>query len=83
MNSTPQLSTSPPSNATGVPDVLTVDETAALLRVNRKTVYDAIKRGELPGVRRLGRSIRLSRSAVLAWLAEGDGCVPRSARGRK
>jgi excisionase family DNA binding protein len=43
--------------------VLTVDELAGLLRVERKTAYAAIARGEIPGVRSVGRSIRVSRSA--------------------
>jgi excisionase family DNA binding protein len=47
------------------PTVLTVDEAAALLRVDRKSVYDSIRRGELPGVVRVGRVIRISRSALL------------------
>jgi excisionase family DNA binding protein len=55
-----------------MPDVLTMEEMAALLRVDRKTAYAAVMRGEVPGVRRIGRCIRISRSAVMAWLAEGD-----------
>lgn len=51
-------------------DVLTVDELAVLLRLERKTVYRAIQRGEIPGARRVGRSIRVSRAAVLAWLED-------------
>ncbi len=51
--------------------VMTVDELAALLRVNRKSVYEAIQRGEIPGIRRIGRTVRASREAVLAWLREG------------
>lgn len=58
--------------------VLTVDELAALLRVNRKSVYEAIACGEIPGVRRIGRTFRVSREAVLAWLREGR--VSRSRR---
>jgi excisionase family DNA binding protein len=58
--------------------VMTVNELAALLRVNRKSVYEAIARGEIPGVRRIGRSFRASREAVLAWLREGR--VSRSRR---
>ena len=58
--------------------VMTVDELAALLRVNRKSIYDAIARGEIPGVRRIGRTFRASREAVLAWLREGR--VSRSRR---
>ncbi len=63
-----------------LPAVLTVDEVALLLRVERKTVYEAIARGELPGVRRIGRLIRVSRAAVLEWLANGQVRVGRSTR---
>ena len=60
------------------PAVLTVDELAALLRVNRKTVYDALARNEIPGARRIGASYRILRDAVLEWLASGQGRVSRS-----
>ena len=62
------------------PSVLTVDELAALLRVNRKTVYDALARGEIPGARRIGRRYRILRDRVLEWLATGQGRVSRSRR---
>jgi excisionase family DNA binding protein len=58
--------------------VLTVDEVAALLRVDRKTVYEMVKRGELPGVRRVGRTIRVHEPSLVAWLANGQDCVSRS-----
>ncbi len=51
-------------------DVITVDEAARWLRVNRKTIYDAATRGELPSAR-LGRRVLLSRQAVEAWLVGG------------
>jgi len=60
------------------PVIITPDELAALLRLDRKTVYTAIARGEIPGVRRFGRTLRISRDAVLAWLREGR--VSRSRR---
>jgi excisionase family DNA binding protein len=60
------------------PSVLTVDELAALLRVNRKTVYDALARGDIPGARRIGTSYRILRDAVLQWLASSQGRVSRS-----
>jgi excisionase family DNA binding protein len=63
-----------------VPEVLTADELAALLRVNRKTVYAGFKAGEIPGGKRIGGTIRFSRDAVLRWLAEGQ--VSRSSRGK-
>lgn len=64
--------------AAALPPVLTVHELAALLRVDRKTVYNLITSGDLPGVRRLGKTIRISRDAVLRWLSEGQGRVSRS-----
>lgn len=62
--------------------VLTVDELAALLRCNRKTVYAAINRGEIPGVRRLGGAIRIHRDTVLTWLGHGQVRASRSRSSR-
>lgn len=58
--------------ATTLPPVLTVDEAARFLRLNRKTLYDAVRAGDLPGVVRVGRSIRIGRDALLGWL-QGNG----------
>ena len=69
-----------PQESAALPPVLTVDELAGLLRVERKTAYAAIARGEIPGVRRLGGVIRVSRDTVLAWLSQGQGRVSRSRR---
>jgi len=49
-----------------------VDEAAAILRVNRKTLYEAVRLGTVPGVVRIGRNIRISRSALLGWV-QGNG----------
>jgi len=54
-----------------VPTVLTVEEVADVLRVDRKTAYAAIAEGRVPGVRRVGRCIRVSRDALLKWIEEG------------
>lgn len=62
----------PAAPATTLPAVLTVDEAARFLRLNRKTLYDAVRAGELPGVVRVGRSIRIGRDALLGWL-QGNG----------
>ncbi len=51
-----------------LPQFLTVDELAELLRVNRKTLYEAIAQNEIPGCRRIGRNIRICRQTVLDWL---------------
>ena len=64
--------------------VLTVDEAAGLLRVNRKTLYDAIERGQVPGVLQVGRVIRIGRAALLAYLAgAGSPALLASATGNK
>ena len=60
---------------TSPPEVLTVPELAALLRVSLPTAYSAVKRGEVPGVVRIGRVVRLHRETVVAWMAQG--CVPQ------
>jgi excisionase family DNA binding protein len=62
-------------------DILTVDEVASFLRVNRNTVYDLFRSGEIPGGRNMGkRLIRFSRKAVLEWVATGNGPVSQSSR---
>ncbi len=67
--------TLPPDHRTeaDLPAFMSVREFAQLLRLNEKTVYDAIKRGGIPGARRVGRSIRIERAAALQWLACGRG----------
>lgn len=57
--------------------VYTVAEIAAMLGLNRKTVYEAAERREIPH-RRVGRRLLFPRVAVDAWLA-GDA-VQRSSR---
>jgi excisionase family DNA binding protein len=48
--------------------MMTVDEAADLLDLNRNTLYDAIKRDEIPGARRIGRTIRIHRPTLMDWL---------------
>jgi excisionase family DNA binding protein len=51
-----------------LPEVLTVREAAAILRVGRNQLYQAVARGELGAVR-IGRSIRIPKHALLDLLA--------------
>lgn len=48
-------------------DVLTADEVAEFLRLDRKTVYDYAGRGEIP-CQRLGKRLLFSRAALVSWL---------------
>jgi len=52
------------------PEVLTVEELAGRLRIGRRAAYEAIARGDVPGVVRVGRTIRISRTAIDRWLHE-------------
>jgi excisionase family DNA binding protein len=58
-------------------DVMTADEVAALLRLDRKTVYDYAARGEIP-CRRIGKRMLFSRDALALWLGS---CSERSSKG--
>ena len=49
------------------PFLLTVPEVAALLRISRNSAYELIARNALPSVR-LGRTIRVPRHALEAWI---------------
>ena len=51
-----------------VGDIMTADEVAEFLRLDRKTVYDYAGRGEIP-CQRLGKRILFSRAALVSWLA--------------
>lgn len=50
-------------------DVLTIGEAAGLLRLGRTSTYRLAKTGRLPGVVRLGRTYRVYRAALEAFLA--------------
>jgi excisionase family DNA binding protein len=50
------------------PELMTVPEAAQLLRMNPKALYSLAAAGKVPGVLRLGRSIRIRRAALVgAW----------------
>lgn len=66
----------------GSGDIMTVEELAAYMNVNRKTIYDAIAAGELPGARKLRGTIRIHKPTVLAWLSEGESTPKQRKRQR-
>ncbi|AUX25140.1 uncharacterized protein SOCEGT47_056840 [Sorangium cellulosum] len=53
----------------GFPSFFTPEELAVYLRVSKKMVYGLIRDGEIPGVKRFGRILRIYRPAVLEWAA--------------
>jgi excisionase family DNA binding protein len=51
-----------------LPDVLTVDETARLLRISRGLAYAGVRDGSIPTIR-VGRRILVPRDALLRSLS--------------
>ena len=51
-----------------LPLLLTVDETATLLRTTRRAIYIMIERHQLPGVTRVGRRVLFRSADLLDWL---------------
>jgi excisionase family DNA binding protein len=49
-------------------DVLTADEVADFLRLDRKTIYDYAGRGVIPS-KRIGKRLLFSRAAIELWLS--------------
>ena len=67
----PPTSPSVPLDLATLPEVLTAREAAAILRVGRNQLYQAVGRGELGAVR-IGRSIRIPKQALLDLLASAS-----------
>lgn len=59
-------------------DVMTADEVAEFLGVDRNTVYDFASRGVIPH-QRLGKRLLFRRGAVVAWLDTSLCTATRSA----
>ena len=56
-----------------LPEVLTVKELASYLRLNIKTVYEAINKGEIPGAKKIGGRIVIHRLTLEAWFRSCSG----------
>jgi excisionase family DNA binding protein len=63
-----------------LPLLLTVVETAALLRTTRKGVYAMIERGLLPGVTRIGRRVLVCSADLLDFLDHNRAPSPQEYR---
>jgi len=62
-------------------EFVTVEELAILLRVNKKTVYDAIRKNKIPGCKKVGRQFRIHYQTFFENSEEGQGCVSDSEGG--
>jgi len=59
-----------------LPEVCTVDEVAPLLRLNRKTLFDAIKAGTFPG-KKIGKRVVIYKAALIDFLSSSNGVLPK------
>ena len=55
-------------STTHLPLLLTIDETADLLRTSRRAIYAMIARRQLPGVVRIRRRVLVRSADLLDWL---------------
>jgi excisionase family DNA binding protein len=62
-----------------MPDLvlLTVEETAALLRTTRRAIYAMVERHQLPGVTRIGRRVLFRNADLLDWLDQKRAPSPQ------
>ncbi len=52
-------------------ELLTIDETAALLKLSDRTVYEMLRTGRLPGAAKVSGKWRIDKAKLLAWIAKG------------
>ncbi len=57
--------------------LMTVDETAAMLRTTRTAVYAMVARQQLPGITRLGRRVLVRTEDLLRWLDQNRAPSPK------
>lgn len=61
------------------PRLLTADEVAEMLRVDKSWVYAATRSGRIPHIR-LGRYVRFNEDAVIEWMLSLSEQSSRSSR---
>ena len=63
-----------------LPSLLTVDETAVLLRTSRRAIYAMVERGQIPGVTRLRRRLLFRADQLVHWLDQKCASLPKEFR---
>jgi excisionase family DNA binding protein len=53
-------------------ELLDVDGACRLLLLTRESLYSRIHRNQIPGVVRLGRSLRFRRAKLLEWIRQQE-----------
>ena len=63
-------------------DVLTIHELADYLKLNEKTAYRLVAKGEIPGFK-VGGSWRFRRVDIIDWTQEQVAVIAKKKKGRK
>ncbi len=66
----------------GLPTVLTIPETAKILRIGRNSAYEAARRGQIPTIK-IGKRVLVLREALERLLAGAKGDKKKAAPQRK
>ena len=53
-------------------EILTIEEAASFLQIGRRSLYNLVKEGKVPGKKILNKW-RFERESLKAWVREGDG----------
>ena len=53
-------------------EILTIAEAASFLQIDRRSLYNLVKEGKVPGKKILNKW-RFERESLKAWVREGDG----------
>lgn len=54
-----------------MPDVLSVEETAAILRISRGSAYEAVRQGQIPSLQ-VGRRRLVPKEALMRMLSRAE-----------
>ena len=55
---------------------LSVEQVAELLHTTNASIYVKVSRGQLPGVRKIGRRLLFNKASLIDWI-EGDCSICR------
>ena len=69
-----------PTLADFTSDTLTVEQRGRVVGLGRSATYQAIQRGDIPGVIRIGRRVLVSRHALAEWLSAPNGPLTHEGR---
>lgn len=69
-----------PQTDTRLPELLTIDDVARVLRTSRGAVYAMVARGQLPGLTRIGRRVLIRADSLLDWLNQKRAPSPIGGR---